>query len=97
MKPKIVAFDLDATLCQENCFTERECYEATPNQEAIDECNDYFSRDFVIIYTGRRIGLATATLTWLQAHNVRYHAIKFEKTPFDVYVDNDSRKVGSPH
>lgn len=94
MKCKIIAVDIDATLTKNVCWTSEECLNATPNMEVIHYVNELFVSQFVIIYTGRGITLAEATLKWLTKHNVRYHAIKFEKMPYSHILDLDAISVG---
>lgn len=90
MRPKIIAVDIDQTLTQEVCFTEDQCLSATPRQDLIDKVNDLYGSNFILIYTGRRIELSEATLLWLERCGVKYHAIKFEKTPYDLFIEQDS-------
>ena len=87
---KIVAVDIDKTLCKGGAWTHTEVLEAKPLQEAIDKINEIYETGFVILYTGRRGGMASPTIDWLQRHGVKYHAIKFDKMPFDYYVDVDA-------
>ena len=94
MRPKLIAVDIDQTLTKEVCFTEEDCLKATPVEEAILYVNDLYDHHFVVIYTGRRIRLAEATLKWLTQHHVRYHAIRFEKMPYDKLIDSDVLRVG---
>ena len=93
-KPKIIAVDIDDTLTVGVCFTTEECLNATPDMEAIHYVNELYDDHFVIIYTGRRIKLAEATLMWLTKNNVRYHAIRFEKMPYNHIIDLDALSIG---
>ena len=95
-KPKLIAVDIDATLTLEVCWTSEECLNATPDMEAIHYVNKLYDDHFVVIYTGRRINLAEATLKWLTKQNVRYHAIRFEKMPYSHIIDRDSLNIGDP-
>lgn len=96
MKPKVIAVDIDQTLTVERCFSEEDCWNATPNQDAIHYVNKLYESHFVVIYTGRRIQLAEVTLKWLTKNHVRYHAIRFEKMPYDHIIDSDALRIGEP-
>lgn len=93
LRPKLIAVDIDQTLTVEMCFTPEECLNATPNEKAVHYVNELYDQHFIVIYTGRRICLAEATLKWLTKHHVRYHAIRFEKMPYDLIIDNDSEVI----
>lgn len=88
MKPRVIAVDIDQTLTIESCWTAQEALQATPNQKMVDYINELHKSDFIVIYTARRHELYNATVKWLKAHDVRYHAIQMEKMPADLYLDD---------
>lgn len=88
-KPQLYLIDVDGTLTKDVCFTEEECKLADPNLEMIDWVNKKFETDFIIIYTARRNALYQATMDWLAKYQVKYHAVRFEKTP-GIIVDLDA-------
>ena len=87
---RVIAVDIDGTLCEEVCWTEEQCASATPIHKAIDVVNGLFETDFVVILTARKDHLISATLVWLKRHNVHFHAISNFKMPFDLYIDSDA-------
>jgi len=84
---KIICVDVDGTLNNETCFTEKECLKATPVRKNIRKVNRLYQENFIIIWTARRNELISATLEWLGKCNIRFHAISNCKVPFDVYLD----------
>jgi uncharacterized HAD superfamily protein len=86
----VIAVDVDGTLTKEICWTEDDCLKATPRQTVIDRVNELSATSFIIIHTARRNKLYNATIKWLDAHGVCYHAIRMEKMPADIYVDDKS-------
>jgi uncharacterized HAD superfamily protein len=92
----ILLIDVDGTLTNEVCYTPEECEKATPKMDAIDKVNERFRNDFIIIYTARRNDLYIATIDWLNKYGVKYHAVKFEKTPgviFDLDAINKIKEL----
>lgn len=85
---KVVLFDLDQTLCKEECWTPEDCLSATPNLKIIDKINKIYLRNFVVIYTARRDENIPATLKWLRKHNISFHAISNHKCSADIYIDD---------
>lgn len=90
---QVVAVDLDRTLTKEVCWNEESMKNASPDQKAIEKVNKLYETGFIIIYTGRRRDRANVTLEWLEKNRVRYHAIRFDKMPFDMYIDNDAYQI----
>ena len=85
---EIVAVDVDGTLTERVCWTDKEVLEATPKQEIIDCVNKLYEKKLVIIYTARQDFLIPATLRWLRNHGVKYHAFSNQKLPADYYLDD---------
>ncbi len=86
--PRVIAVDMDGTLCKDVCWTSQECLDAEPNQRLIDKVNRLAETEFILIYTARRYNLCEATLKWLDKHLVRYNAISFRKANADLYIDD---------
>ncbi len=85
---KILAIDLDGNLCRGEAYTPEECLKAEPRWDKIALLNEMSQRNFVVILTARRDHLIPASLKWLRAHNVNYHAISNNKMPADWYYDD---------
>lgn len=88
MKDRVVAFDLDGTICNEKCWTIEEARAATPNEKMIAKMSEVYQIGFVVVHTARKDELMPITLEWLRRNNVRYHAISNLKMPSDVYIDD---------
>lgn len=97
MKPKRgvgnICFDIDGTLCNEICFTEKEVRNATLNKKMAKLAEYYYLNGFLILYTARREELIGATLKWLRLNGVRYHAISNIKIPASMYVDDKAKEI----
>lgn len=94
-KDKLIAVDLDGTLCIGNCWTEEECLFAKPILERIDKVNKmYTGGGHIIIYTARPEWFRFATEYWLNKHNVRRHALVMcpNKMGADYYIDDKAIK-----
>jgi len=88
---KVIAVDVDGTLCKGVCWSKKECMEAIPDKEMIGNVNSlYDQNNFIVIYTSRRNDLIPETLDWLRRNNVRFHAISNNKMPADVYIDDSA-------
>jgi uncharacterized HAD superfamily protein len=59
-----------------------------PIPENIRLVNEFSLKAYIVIHTARRYEMAISTLRWLERHNVRYHAIRFDKMPADLYIDD---------
>lgn len=88
MRAQVIAVDMDGTLCEEDCWTKRECILATPRKDMIKLVNSLHEFNFIIIFTARRHRLYAVTATWLKKHGVKYHAIRMEKLPAYLYIDD---------
>jgi arabinogalactan endo-1,4-beta-galactosidase len=86
--PRVIAIDCDGFLTNETCWTEEEMREATPRTAAIKKVNELFKANFIIIHTARRNEFYQVTIDWLTKNGVRFHAIRMEKMPADLYYDD---------
>lgn len=94
-KDKLIAVDIDGTLCEGESWTEEECLSCVPRKEIIERNNEaYISGAHIIIYTARIEKFRTATEYWLAKNGVRYHALVMNsrKIGADIYVDDKSIK-----
>jgi len=89
----IIAVDVDGTLCNEICWTILDCKNATPKIDVINKINELYQSSFIVIHTARRNDLYEITIEWLEKNNVKYHAVKFEKMPADMYIDDKARTL----
>lgn len=88
----VISVDLDGVLCNGEAWHEGEC-DIEPNKNIIELVNKLAFSHFVIIHTARRRELMVETYNWLEKHNVRYHAIHFEKMPADIYLDDKAIRI----
>lgn len=92
-RSRVVAVDMDGTLCNEMCWTPDECIQATPNVRVINKVAKEYREGFVVVYTARKDELIPSTLEWLRRNNVRYHAISNIKIPAEIYIDDKAINV----
>lgn len=99
---KIVAVDLDHTLCIPKTGNSYEKYGlADPIPRMIDLVNKLYDEGHtVVIYTARRMlthdgdivavieDIGEITNTWLKEHGVKFHYIQYGKLYFDVLIDD---------
>jgi len=90
MKPKVYSIDIDNTLTVGSAWTEEECLTLEPRLDVIARVNELYGTNFIIIHTARRHELYLNTIKWLNKHNVRFHAVSFEKMPCDQIFDLDA-------
>ncbi len=87
-----VAFDLDATLCEEKPAFEK-CL-AKPFPRAKDKVNaTYDAGDFVIIYTARGWNEYAYTKDWLDKNGFKYHILVCGKIPYDILYDDRAQPL----
>ena len=88
-KGSLILCDIDNTLTTETCWTEQDCLKATPNYKIIDWINfQYYQQNTIIIYTARHESLRQATNYWLKKHEIRFHALRMNKIPCTILVDD---------
>jgi uncharacterized HAD superfamily protein len=87
-KLKVIAVDMDGTLCVGDAWTPEQALATEPRLDIIEKVNELAQSNFVVIFTARRDHMLPATLEWLRRNNVRFHAISNIKMPADVYVDD---------
>jgi uncharacterized HAD superfamily protein len=87
-KALVVSVDMDGTLCEGECYTEDEVLKAIPRLDVIEKVNELSKTKFIVILTARKIGLAKATIQWLNHFEVDYQAISFQKMPCDILIDD---------
>ena len=85
----LILFDIDGCLFQGESWTEEDCLNAKPIPENIEKCNILASTGYIVIlYTARRPHLREATEKALYLSNVRYHALRMDKCPASLYIDD---------
>ena len=84
---KIIAVDLDGTLCDQTT--------KKPYISAISNINFIANSPaaFLVIYTSRPEILRKQTEDWLRDNNVKYHALVMEKLRADFYIDRDNKSI----
>jgi len=85
---KVIAVDLDGTLCKEICWTPKQCLDATPIQKTVKKVKELSKTNFIFIFTARRDFLIPATLKWLKKHDIPFEAISNNKASADLYIDD---------
>lgn len=88
----VIAVDVDNTLTLDTAWNATECLAAKPNRKVINHINKLYESNFIVIHTARRHNLYEATVQWLNANGVKYHAICMGKMPADMYIDD--RAIG---
>lgn len=85
----LILMDVDGTLTKEICWSESDCLSATPNIPLIEWSNrQYYRKCTIIIYTARHESLRQATNYWLKKNEVRFHALRMNKIPATILVDD---------
>lgn len=92
MRYPVLAVDMDGVLCKGEMFDSKS--DPEPIHENIRLINEISLKAYIIIHTARRQEMAISTLRWLERHNVRYHAIRFDKLPADLYIDDKAFNPG---
>lgn len=89
---KVVAVDLDGTLCAGEFWGEGE---PEPIQPMIDKLWGWYKAGaHVIIYTARQPEYYAVTHAWLIKHKVPFHGIAMLMKPgADVYIDDKALNV----
>ena len=84
---KLIAVDLDGTLCKGEFWGETE---PEPKEEMIEKVWSWYSRGaHIIIYTARKPHYYKRTHAWLIKHGVPFHGIAMQHKPgADVYIDD---------
>jgi len=90
---KIIAVDMDGTLCEGEAYTEKECLAAVPREDIIEKVNELAQKEFIVILTARTDELLPATMQWLRLNGVRFNAISNNKMPADWYLDDKATNV----
>ena len=90
---KRIGIDLDGVLCEGQSWRDpKDVLLAKPIQKGIDQVNELYKTNFIIIYTARQNYLISNTIEWLDTHNIHYHAISNHKIPLDCLIES----VGKP-
>jgi hypothetical protein len=88
-KGSLILCDIDLTLTLDTAWNEMDCLTAKPNQPIIDWINKkYMDCSTIIIYSARREDLLEATKYWLKRNKVYYHALRLNKTPCTLMLDD---------
>ena len=83
----VIGVDMDGVLCKGELWVD-EINEPEPIQENIDKINKLSETNFIVIHTARRKKLSEITINWLDKYGVLYHAVRFDKMPADMYIDD---------
>ena len=93
---KLIAVDLDGTLCTGEAWTCEQCLQVEPKEDIISIVNKmYTSGGHIIIYTARPETFRHETEYWLNKNGVRFHALVMatRKMPCDLYIDDKALNV----
>jgi hypothetical protein len=89
IRNSIFSFDIDGTLCVDECWTEDECLKAIPNTKMINALNWLNLQGcYIKVYTARKEFLRFATEYWLKKHQIRYNELVMEKSWSEYYIDD---------
>lgn len=89
---KLIAVDLDGTLCKGEFWGEGE---PEPFNDRIEYFNSLYKRGaHIIIYTARNPRYFEATQNWLDKYGVMYHGITMmKKIGADLYIDDKAINI----
>lgn len=89
---KLIAVDLDGTLCEGEFWWEEEC---KPIQERIEYINSLYKKGaHIIIYTARDPRYFSLTQNWLTSHWVMHHGVSMmRKIWADLYIDDKALNI----
>ncbi len=89
---KLIAVDLDGTLCEGEFWGEDE---PVPLLERIDYINSLYKKGaHIIIYTARDPRYFVATNAWLIKHSVMHHGISMMRKPgASLYIDDKALHI----
>lgn len=89
---RVIAIDLDGTLCEGEFWGEGEPAPILPMIEKVWEW--YKKGAHVIIYTARHPRYFSLTNAWLIKHDVPFHGICMQKKPgADIYIDDKALHI----
>jgi len=88
IRDKHICIDIDGTLTNSVCFTEKDIRESVPIDKMVDFVRELYKGNMIIIYTARRDSLIPATMEWLRKYNIPYHSISNLKITTDIYIDD---------
>lgn len=89
---KLIAVDLDGTLCEGEFWGEGE---PVPKKETIEKVWEWYKKGaHIIIYTARQPIYYKETQSWLVKHGVPFHGITMQvKIGADIYIDDKALNV----
>ena len=89
---KLIAIDLDGTLCEGKFWEESEC---VPIPDRIDFVNSLYKKGaHIIIWTARFPEHAEKTFNWLDNHKILYHGVSMHtKIGADLFIDDKSLNI----
>lgn len=92
---KLIAVDLDGTLCSGEAWTCEQCLTVEPKDTISIVNKMYTSGGHIIIYTARPEAFRNETEYWLNKNGVRFHALVMNtrKMPCDLYIDDKCLNV----
>jgi len=87
MRNKVLAIDLDGTLCVEEPQLRSSL--SRPKKDAVETINKLYDEGFIIhLYSSRHSLQWEPTVEWLKSYNVKYHWLVLGKTYADYYIDD---------
>lgn len=103
MKKKIIAIDIDETLCTNKSKVKKisDYHKAKPLKDIITLINKLYKKNYIILYTARgklitknspllKKKLRRITINQLKKWNVNYHKLNMNKIFFDILIDDKS-------
>jgi len=94
MKSKVIAIDLDGTICSEEKTFEKSL--ATPNPGSIKALQKMSSDGHIlIIWTARGWDQYRMTKEWLTKHDIPFDQLIMGKPIVDIFIDDRARQFTS--
>lgn len=90
---KVVAMDLDGTLCMEGKGSGANYSRKLPLDNNIEKSNAKAKWGIVIIFTARLESDREVTEKWLQNHGVKYSALIMNKLPYTYLFDDRTKEI----
>lgn len=96
---RLIAVDMDGTLCHGEFWGRPEDPEPAPNTEIIELVRKlYFKGAHIVLYTARQPRMYPRTHAWLVKHEVPFHGICMTMKPgADLYIDDKAIRPQEAH
>ena len=87
----IIGIDIDGVLTIETVGHDYE--NRTPNKKMIAKVNEWREQNnLIVLFSARWEADREITIKWLKKHNVKYSTLILDKPPFDLFIDDKSKR-----